>query len=39
MSTQNQISIEIPQMVITDVMQKLQECKAALAPYLQGLTA
>jgi len=39
MSTQNQISIEIPQTVITDVMQKLQECKAALAPYLQGLTA
>lgn len=39
MSTQNQISIEIPETVITDVMQKLQECKAALAPYLQGLTA
>jgi hypothetical protein len=39
MSSQNQISIEIPQTVITDVMQKLQECKAALAPYLQGLTA
>jgi hypothetical protein len=39
MSSQNQISIEIPQTVITDVMQKLQECKASLAPYLQGLTA
>jgi hypothetical protein len=39
MSTQNQISIEIPETVIVNVMQKLQECKAALAPYLQGLTA
>ncbi len=39
MSTQNQISIEIPQTVIDDVMAKLQECKTALAPYLQGLTA
>ena len=39
MSTQNQISIEIPQTVIDDVMQKLQDCKTALAPYLQGLTA
>jgi K+ transporter len=39
MSTQNQISIEIPQTVIDDVMHKLQECKTALAPYLQGLTA
>lgn len=39
MSTQNQISIEIPETVITDVMQKLQDCKVALAPYLQGLTA
>jgi hypothetical protein len=39
MSTQNQISIVIPTAVITDVTQKLQECKTALAPYLQGLTA
>ena len=39
MSTQNQISIEIPQAVIDEVMTKLQECKTALAPYLQGLTA
>ena len=39
MSTQNQISIEIPQAVIDQVMTKLQECKTALAPYLQGLTA
>jgi hypothetical protein len=39
MSTQNQISIEIPQAVIDTVMQKLQECKTALAPFLQGLTA
>ena len=39
MSTQNQISIEIPQTVIDDVVAKLQDCKTALAPYLQGLTA
>lgn len=39
MSTQNQISIEIPQTVINDVVTKLQECKQQLAPYLQGLTA
>ena len=39
MSTTNQISIEIPQTVIDEVIQKLQECKTALAPYLQGLTA
>ena len=39
MSTQNQISIEIPQTVIDDVTKKLQECKVALAPYLQGLTS
>ena len=39
MSAQNQISIEIPAAVITDVTQKLQDCKNALAPYLQGLTA
>lgn len=39
MSTQNQINIEIPQAIIDDVVAKLQECKTALAPYLQGLTA
>ena len=39
MSTQNQISIDIPQTVIDSVMQKLQACKTELAPYLQGLTA
>ncbi len=39
MSTQNQISIEIPQTVIDDVVTKLQDCKHQLAPYLQGLTA
>ncbi|MFY7814092.1 MAG: hypothetical protein ACOVRK_02760 [Chryseobacterium taeanense] len=39
MSTQNQISVEIPQSVITEVNQKLQECKALLAPYLQALTS
>jgi hypothetical protein len=38
MSTQNQISIVIPQDVINTVTQKLQDCKIALAPYLQGLT-
>jgi hypothetical protein len=39
MSTQNQINIEIPQAIIDDVVAKLKECKTALAPYLQGLTA
>jgi phage gpG-like protein len=39
MSTQNQISIEIPKEIIDTVTAKLQECKLALAPYLQGLTA
>ncbi|PIF45399.1 hypothetical protein CLU96_2404 [Chryseobacterium sp. 52] len=39
MSTNNQISIEIPQNVLNDVSQKLQECKTLLAPYLQALTA
>lgn len=39
MSTQNQISIVIPQLVIDEVTSKLQECRTALAPYLQGLTA
>lgn len=39
MGTKNQISTEIPQEVIDTVKEKLQECKTALAPYLQGLTA
>ncbi len=39
MSTQNQISIKIPQDVINDVVAKLQDCKHQLEPYLQGLTA
>lgn len=39
MSTQNQISIVIPPAVITTVTQKLQECRTALAPFMQGLTA
>ncbi len=39
MSLQNQISIEIPTTVISEVTQKLQECKTLLAPYLQGLTS
>lgn len=38
MSTKNQISIDIPKTVIGDVTDKLQECRALLAPYLQGLT-
>ncbi|MGL2964044.1 hypothetical protein ACSVH2_09535 [Flavobacterium sp. RSB2_4_14] len=38
MSSQNQISIEIPQEVIDKVMQYLQDCKTELAPYVQGLT-
>ena len=38
MSTKNQISIDIPKTVIADVTDKLQECRALLAPYLQGLT-
>lgn len=39
MSNNNQFSIEIPKSVIDNVMQKLQECRTTLAPYLQGLTA
>lgn len=38
MSTQNQISVVIPHDVLSEVTQKLQECRSALAPYLQGLT-
>ena len=32
MSTNNQISISIPKATLDDVSQKLQECRAALAP-------
>lgn len=39
MSTNNQISVEIPQTVLTEVNQKLQDCKTLLAPYLKALTA
>ncbi len=39
MGTNNQISKEIPSSVLEEVTQKLQECKSALAPYLQALTA
>ncbi|SHG23746.1 hypothetical protein [Chryseobacterium sp. OV279] len=39
MSSNNQISVEIPQNVLTEVSQKLQESRALLAPYLQALTA
>lgn len=39
MGTNNQINIEIPQQIIADVNQKLQECRTLLAPYLQALTA
>ncbi|PWA07445.1 hypothetical protein [Flavobacterium psychrotolerans] len=39
MSTQNQINIEIPQTIIDGIMQKLQECKTDLEPYLQGITS
>lgn len=38
MSTNNQISVEIPQTVLNEVSQKLQECKTLLSPYLQALT-
>ena len=39
MSIKNQISIVIPQNIIDEVTRQLQECKTALAPYLQGLSA
>lgn len=39
MSVKNQISIEIPQVIIDKVLQRLQDCKNDLVPYLQGLTA
>lgn len=39
MSTNNQISVEIPQTVLNEVNQKLQECKTLLSPYLKALTA
>jgi hypothetical protein len=38
MSINNQISVEIPQIVLDEVSQKLQDCKTLLAPYLYGLT-
>ncbi|GAA5094962.1 hypothetical protein GCM10023210_27150 [Chryseobacterium ginsengisoli] len=38
MSNTNQISVEIPQAVLDEVSQKLQDCKTLLAPYLQGLS-
>lgn len=38
MSAKNQISLEIPQTVIAEVNEKLQDCKTLLAPYLQGLS-
>lgn len=38
MSTNNQISVEIPQTIVNEVNQKLQECKTLLAPYLKALT-
>lgn len=37
--SKNQISVEIPQNVVTEVEQKLKECQKLLAPYLQALTA
>ena len=39
MSTNNQISIEIPQNIVEEAQQKLQEAQKLLAPYLQALTA
>ncbi|WP_396178649.1 hypothetical protein [Flavobacterium sp.] len=39
MSVSNQISVEIPEAVITSVLAKLNQCKAELAPFMQGLTA
>jgi hypothetical protein len=39
MNTENQINIEIPQTIIDGIMQKLQECKMDLAPYLQQLNS
>lgn len=39
MDTENQINIEIPQTIIDGIMQKLQECKMDLAPYLQQLNS
>jgi len=38
MSTQNQISIEIPEDVILNVTKRLQDIRKELAPFLQGLT-
>lgn len=38
MSAKNQISLEIPQTIIAELNEKLQDCKTLLAPYLQGLS-
>lgn len=38
MNNQNQISLEIPQEVIDQATQKVQELKTLFAPYLQALT-
>ena len=38
MSTQNQISITIPETTITAITNHLQQCKTLLTPYLQALT-
>lgn len=37
MSTKNQISIDIPQSVIDQVTENLQNSRTLLAPYLQAL--
>jgi hypothetical protein len=39
MSTQNQISVVIPQATVEAVTTKLQECKTMLAPFLKTLSA
>src|SRR5580765_4554729 len=39
MSSQNEISVIIPEETVETVMTKLLECKSLLAPYLQALTA
>lgn len=38
MSTKNQINIEIPQAILDEVYEDLQNCRRKLAPYLQGLS-
>jgi len=39
MKSQNQLSIAIPQTVLDDALEHLQQARKALEPYLQGLTA